>query len=458
MLRKDKARAIAFRILQRVEGEGAWASLLLQNVPPQTPPAEMRLVTELVYGALRHRLRDERTLELLAGRPITRIDDRIAILFRIAAHQLLRLDRVPDHAAVNEAVETARTMRTGGAAARAGAQARFLNAVLRRLSREGEPPEVAATPSGDLPEGERVRRFAIHWSHPEWVVKRWMEKMGPAETALLLAAGNERPPLAARVDTARTTIEAARLALAAEGVTSEPSDFPEDSIRITGGTPQRTSVFARGGIYIQDEASGLVPLLLAPEPGARVLDACAAPGGKSLVLARMAGPSGRVVAAEIHPSRAGLITSNARRHGVASILTVACDITMAPFSAPFDAVLVDAPCSGTGVFRRDPESRYRLRPEDLDSLVKGQEAILNAVAPLVKVGGRLVYSVCSLEPEEGEGRVEEFLSAHAGFSIEPVADRLHARPDLVGADGAMRTLPHRHDMDGFYAASLARRR
>lgn len=452
----ETARTIAFRIVRRVEGQRAYASILLQNLPERLPREEIRLVTELVYGVLRHRLHDEHILASLAARPVGRIDPAVALLFRIAAHQILRLGGIPDHAAVHEAVEMAKSRAAGGGSKRAAARARFLNAVLRRLCREKDALPLPPWPGEGARPGEVVRAFSIRWSHPRWIVKRWIQRLGRREAASLLEASNRRPPVFVRIDPGRGGLDQVEASLAAEGITSDPVSFPPGFLRIRGGAPHRTTVFREGRIYIQDPASGIVPRLLACGPGERVLDACAAPGGKALIISGDVGPAGRVVAADLHPARAGLVARNARRHGAGNILSVVCDAAAPPFQRPFDAVLLDAPCSGTGVFRRDPETRFRVKESDLIDLARKQRAIFHGVAGLVKRGGRLVYSVCSLEPEEGEDRVREFLQEHPGFSREEILDRVGGRREMLGEDGGLRTWPHRHDMDGFYAASLRR--
>ncbi len=451
------ARSLAFDVLRRVERQGAFASLLLQNLPREIPREEARLATELVYGVLRHRLADEHVLVSLAGRPLARIEPDVALLFRLAAHQILRLDRVPDRSAVDEAVKAARSVGGTRRAARASAAAGFLNAVLRRLSREKAGPLLPPIPREEVdPEGHAEALAIVH-SHPAWIVRRWIARYGAAETARLLAANNTKPPLFVRVDEARASLAEAAASLASEGVGVEAVDDPPGFLRVTRGAPQWSKAFERGWIYVMDRASGIVPRLLDVESGSRLLDLCAAPGGKALILAGLTGPSGAVVAVDRHVQRARLVAANAARHGVSWIRVVTGDATRPPFRGTFDGVLVDAPCTGSGVFRRDPETRYRLGLEDLARLAELQRRILDAAAALVRPGGRIVYSVCSLEPEEGEERVARFLADHGEFEREPLVDRAGGRADLLGADGALRTLPHVHDMDGFYAAALRRR-
>ena len=440
------ARTIAFEILQRVERRGAFASLLLQRLGPGVPEREIALATEIIYGCLRSRFRDEHVLEHLAGRPLKEIDPDIALLFRIAAHQILRLDRIPDSAAVNEAVK----------AARSSGAAKFLNAVLRRLCRERWRLPVPRIPGPPADPHEIAEAMAVCESHPAWMIARWIGRLGVQETRLLLRANNTPAPLSVRVDLARAPREEAAASMASEGVRTSPSALLDDFLRVKGGAPQRTSAFRDGWIYIQDEASGLIPRLLAAAAGARILDACAAPGGKTLALARMTGETGRVVAADLHPSRLGLVAANVRRLGVTNVRLVAADMAQPPFSALFDAVLVDAPCSGSGVFRRDVESRYRLTPDQLAAIARTQAAILRGAASLVKPGGRLLYSVCSLEPEEGRDQVAALLAERSDLRRADLRPLLPGRPDLFDAEGDLATFPHRHDLDGFYAAALTR--
>jgi len=446
------ARALAFEILGRVEEGGAYASLLLQRMEAGGDERDRALATELVYGCLRHRYGDERLLETLAGRPASRIDPALARLFRIAAHQILRLDRIPERAAVNEAVEAAK--RLGGRTGAGGAK--FLNAVLRKLCREKDRLPAMEIPAWEAdPEGHAAALGVAH-SHPAWLVKRWLARFGPVRTADLLRANNAPAPTALLVDPAKATREEAAALLASEGIETEPSARHPCFLRVTRGSATRSAAFARGIVYIQDEASGLIPLLACARPGARLLDACAAPGGKAIGLARAVGEEGIVVAADKHVSRLALIRSNLDRMRIPNVRLLACDAARPPLRDTFDAVLVDAPCSGTGVLRRDVEIRYRLDEAHLSDLARTQDAILDGAASCVRRGGRLVYAVCSIEPEEGEERVAAFLERHAGFRKEDLRAAMPATADLFTDDGFFRTYPHVHGTDGFFAAGMTR--
>jgi 16S rRNA (cytosine967-C5)-methyltransferase len=453
------ARAIAFETLRRVERGGAFAALLLQQIDRSVSERETALATELVYGCLRHRLHDERLISVLADRPLCEIDPDLALLFRVAAHQILRLDRIPERAAVHEAVALARTLGRQGrdAAKLREGGARFLNALLRRLCREK-----SALPLPDVPSAEVADRdpeaaaaaLSVHFSHPEWIVRRWLARLGYSGALALLESNNRPADLTVRVDVERGSVDEAAAALASEGVRTSPSSRLPEFLRVLEGVPQRTACFRKGWIYIQDEASGIIPHLLRVSEGSRILDGCAAPGGKTSALARRVGRKGLVIAEDLHPSRLRLVAANARRMRLGNVRCVAGDLSRPPFHRLFDSVLVDAPCSGSGVFGKDVESRYRLSPEDLVHLAANQLLLLEGAASIVRPGGRLLYSVCSIEPEEGPQVVAALLEKHAEFEREDLRPLLPSHPDLFAEDGTLRTLPHRDKLDGFFAAGI----
>ncbi|MFQ5845856.1 MAG: 16S rRNA (cytosine(967)-C(5))-methyltransferase RsmB [Planctomycetota bacterium] len=453
------AREAAFGILRRVERQGAYASLLLQAMGGETLPARDRaLVTELVYGVLRHRLYLDHVIAAFSSRPLERIDADLRLILRLALYQILYLDRIPARAAVNEAVALARR-RLG---ARGRAAAGFANALLRAVG--SQPARVPQVPPV-LGAADPARALALGASHPEWMVRRWIERFGLDGAERLLAAQNRPAPVALRVNLRRATSERVAAALSAQGVPTAPGRFLERFLVVARGAPQRTDAFRRGEFYIQDEASGLVARMARARPGERILDACAAPGGKALALAETTGERGLVVAGDPHAARLGLLRDNARRLGLSWCVAVAGDfagqrLPLAP-GAAFDIVVVDAPCSGTGVIRRHPELRYRLSPAGLDRLVELQARLLERCAPLVRVGGSLLYSVCSLEPEEGPLQARRFLEEHRGFVAEdPRPDLPKAARALVAAGElpCLITLPHRDDLDGFFAARFRRQR
>ena len=380
----------------------------------------------------------------------------LAIILRLALYQILYLDRIPAHAAVNTAVDMARARMKG----KGESAASFVNGLLRAVTRGRTAEEKPQTQTGDP-----ITALAIAESHPEWLVRRWVLRSGIEETAALLASHNRPAPLALRVNRARVEPGLLAARLAEEGVTTHPSRFLDDFLLVDAGSPQHSPSFRRGDFYIQDEASGLVARMAGARPGLLVLDACAAPGGKALAVAGAVGGSGLIVAADLHPQRLRLLRDNAQRLGIDGCRPVAADLAAsAPPFRPgtlFDLVMVDAPCTGTGVIRRNPELRYRVGMEEIERLSELQGRLLSRCADLVRPGGALLYSVCSIEPQEGSEQAGRFLREHPDYAPTDPRDNLPAAArGLVveqEAGACLVTLPHRDDLDGFFAVRLVRR-
>ncbi len=438
------ARREAFRILRRVEDAGAFASVLLEHRARELhDPRDVALLTEVVLGVLRRKRVLDHAIAAAAGRPVGAIDAPAATALRVGAYSLLFLDRIPDFAAVDTAVAL---VKDAGLAKAAG----FVNGALRRISRERTslvPPQ---------PAPPDVDALALFHSHPAWWTKRVVARLGWARAEALLQADNEPAPTVLATSGTRGAL---RESLAASGVETEPCRFAPSALRVVSGVPQRTPAFRDGAFWIQDEASQLAASMFGGHAGPRVLDACAAPGGKTLLLSGRNGV-GLAVAADRNVKRLHRLRTNLERVGRANVALVAADMSKpAPLAAAFDDVLVDAPCSGTGTLRRHPEIRWRLTPEDLPRLASTQRAILGSASALVRPGGRLVYSVCSLEPEEGEDVVSAFLDERPEFErADPGPALSEPARALVGPDGAVRTDPTLDGMDGFFAALLTRRR
>ena len=440
-------RREAFRILRRVEEAGAFASILLESrAPALRDPRDVALLTEIVLGVLRRRMILDHVIAAAASRPPAEIQPAVLTALRVGAYALIALDRVPDFAAVDTAVAL---VKESGHARAAG----FANGVLRRIARERDallPPPAAR---GD------VEALALARSHPPWWTRRVVERLGWDGADALLAANNEPAATVLASWPEAGTAPALAAALEAAGVATEPCRFAPGALRVTAGAPQHTDAFRDGTFWIQDEASQLAVALLGDVVGPRSADACAAPGGKTLGLAARTAPGGLVAAFDRHPKRLRRLIQNVERLAARGVVAIAADMTRpAPVSIAFDDVLVDAPCSGTGTFRRHPEIRWRLRHEDLAGFAARQRAILGCAAELPRPGGRLVYSVCSMEPEEGEDVVAAFLADHAQFErADPRAQLTEAARGLIGPDLAMRTNPADSGMDGFYAVVLTRR-
>lgn len=437
--KKTGAREAALRVLERVEG-GAYADILLDTELRNLSSLDSGLATELTYGVLRWKLRLDYTIDLFSSIRVTKLERMVLNALRLGAYQLLFLTRVPASAAINESVELVKPDRK-----RAG----FVNAVLRKILAEKER---IAVPGEDGP----VRRISVSWSHPEWMVRRWAGRYGLDEAEEICRAGQEPPPRTIRVNTILSTRERLAVELKSEGFEAAETRYSPYGLDIRGGG----ALGAKDArYYIQDEASQLVPLLLAPGPGEAVLDACSAPGGKTSHLAQLMENRGAIYALDRNAARLRAVIETASRLGVDKIIKTFEADASAPLGfieeGTIDAILCDAPCSGLGVLRRAPDSKYRRKEEDIRELAGIQARLLDNLAGYLRKGGRLVYSVCTFEPEETEETVSGFLEKHREFSIEDASGYLPPQcSELVGPDGFLRTFPHRHGMDGFFAARL----
>jgi 16S rRNA (cytosine967-C5)-methyltransferase len=437
------ARVVAARVLERVETDDAWADLAFdaEIARATLTPRDIGLATEIVYGTLRW----QRYLDWILGphsrRRLDALDPRVRVLLRMTAYQLVFLERVPPFAAVNDAVTL-----VGG---RKRGVAEYTNAVLRAFSRRGAREREPAAPR------DPIDALATHCSFPTWLAGRWVDRYGAAEAAALMRALNQRPPVTLRANTLRLTREALAERLKAEDdVATRPTPHaPDGLIAARGGEPGAWRVFAEGACVAQDEASMLVARLLEPRPGETVADVCAAPGTKTTHLAQLMDNRGRIVALDPQPVRLARVEEAVTRLGVSIVETLPATVQQAAPArvATCDAVLVDAPCSNLGVVRRNPEVKWRRRPEDIATAAERQREILAAASTMLKPGGRLVYATCSLEPEENEAVVAAFLAEHGDFRVESPASF-----PLALEEGVLRIRPDRLDTDGFTAVRLRR--
>jgi len=450
------ARQIAFETLRRVESEGAYASDVLHaELGANVKPADAALATEIALGVLRWRALLDFLLARHLKKPVERLDLPVALALRMGLYQLRFLEKIPARAAVHESVELVKLARKTSAAP-------LVNAVLRRAADEAKSPAEKFLAPG-IPPAERL---AILHSHPGWLVERWLAHFGEARALALLAANNHPPRLACAVHDIAHREEILR-ALERADLRTEPGSLLKTTFAASGGSPTRTAPFRAGQISIQDEASQALPLLLNVLAGDRVLDLCAAPGGKTPSLARAAGATGLVVAADRHFHRLRATRAQFERLGLGRVHLIALDATQPlPFGIQFQRILLDAPCSGTGTLARHPEIRWRLRPEQLREFHSLQLQMLRMALAQLAPGGMLVYSTCSLEPEENEQVIEAALREFASVRRVPGNETEHAlaphlapgisASDLLDSAGQFRTFPGQFATDGFFAAPLTK--
>jgi 16S rRNA (cytosine967-C5)-methyltransferase len=436
--RPPGARGLAREVLRRVEQSGAYASLALAAAldRAELSGADKALCTELVYGVLRHRLRLDRALGAYAPRGLGKLSPGALVALRVGAYQLLLL-RVPAHAAVDDAVGAVNQV--------SGPEvSRFANAVLRKLAAEGEPPRTSTDVISELEE--------VH-SMPRWLGKRLRHTLGDEECKLAAEAMNRPAPVTLRVSIDKLTREQLVDQLAAERPDASvvPSTWAPDAVLLRGGgAPEQLKAFVDGMCTVQDVAAQLVARMCGAEPGEVILDACSGVGGKSTHLAQLA-RGVHIDAADLSRRKLDLADDTARRLGL-TINTIECDLAEIPpgkLRDGYDRVLLDAPCSGLGVLRRHPESKWRRKDEDVAELAALQKRMLDALVSHVRPGGLLVYSVCTFTEEEGTRQMQSFLARHPEFSVEPPV----GIPCLDGK-GYLRTWPHLHDADAFFAARL----
>jgi 16S rRNA (cytosine967-C5)-methyltransferase len=460
------ARMIALSLLMESVKSEEGVDILLDRALAQCSfdSRERALTVELAYGVLRRLATIDWRLEPVLDKPLPRLPLAVQMVLRLGTYQLLFLDRIPQSAAVNESVNLARAI--------AGTLGRdwsgFVNAVLRALLRHPPQPWPSMDP-------DAAHAFAVRYSVPSWLSRRWVERLGVGSAEMACEGVSVAPPLTLRVNQLITTREAFLETLAQVGIAAKPTSVsPFGIVLEEGGSVPSLPGFREGAFYVEDEAAQLIPPLLDPQPGDIVLDACAAPGGKSTHLADLMHNKGTIYAVDRKGDRLDLLRSNCRRLGVQIVVPIVGDIRQPLEWVPMietagspsvnkarlgepciDRILVDAPCSGLGVLRRHPEAKWRKGEQALPRHQALQCQILESVAPCLRLGGVLVYSTCSTEPEENEDVIERFCRVHAEFKRESVVPWLPpAAQKFVTEQGALSTVGNRFSMDGFYAARL----
>ncbi|WP_027717226.1 16S rRNA (cytosine(967)-C(5))-methyltransferase RsmB [Desulfovirgula thermocuniculi] len=446
------AREVALKVLHAVDAGGAYANIALDRALERHGLGRLdrSLATELVYGVLRRRNTLDWYLDHFTRHPLSSQDPWLKNILRLGAYQILYMDKIPVSAACHQAVELAKKYGRPGAAG-------FVNGVLRSLVRG------AGQVSWPGLQEDPVAHIALKYSHPEWVVRRWVAAFGAEETMALCAANNRPAPYVLRTNTLKTDRPSLLARLAAEGVQAAPTSLTPEGITVLEHAPPLRGFppFEEGLFLVQDEGSILVGHALSPRSGARVLDAAAAPGGKTTHLAQLMQDRGEIIALDVHPRKLKLVEDNCRRLGISCVRTALADARRAWERWPewADFVLLDAPCSGLGVLRRRPDARWHKKEETIAGMAALQEELLEGVAPCVRPGGVLVYSTCTLTEEENLAQIKAFLARHPEFTCEDLRPylpaELHGERSLT--EGYLLLLPHRHGTDGFFLARLRKK-
>jgi 16S rRNA (cytosine967-C5)-methyltransferase len=436
-------RDAALSILMEINQNQAYSNLLLNRTIKKydIDVKDRGLLTELTYGTLQHRLTLDYYLEpFVKGK----LDAWVRELLRLSIYQIVYLTKIPPHAVVHEAVEIAKRRGHKGIAS-------TVNGILRSILRKG-------VRSIDNIEDD-IERMSVETSHPSWLIERWVKQFGKEE-ALAMAHENNHPArMTARVNSLKATVDEAMSTLSKEGIEASKGEIIPGSLQTSTGSLANTAAFAEGLLTIQDESSMLPVLALDVKPDMKVLDMCAAPGGKTTFIAEKMNDQGEIYAHDLHDHKLSLIESNAKRLGIQSIRTKSgdsreLDTTYEP--ASFDRILVDAPCSGLGVIRRKPEIKYNKTEQDLTSLTEIQEQLLDTAYKLIKDDGIIVYSTCTVEYEENEGMVRRFLKKHSDMTLVPLT-ALENYNSLAINDDMLQILPQHFGSDGFFVAAFRRK-
>lgn len=440
-------RQAACETLLRIRKEGGFADRLIdiELSSGALIGPDRGLYAELVFGVLRRQGTLDHILQQLLEKPMVELDPLALVILRVGLYQLTCLDRIPESAAVNESVNLAKLITPGTSG--------LINAVLRNYLRRRDSisfPDLTANPAAAI---------AARHSQPEWLVEQWIAQLGAVEAQQLAEVSSQQPPLTLRVNTLRSDRDQLLREFETQGIGATPCRFSPDGITLAGRhIVSALPGFETGLFAVQDEASQLAGRLLGAEPGERIWDACCAPGGKTCHIAQLMDDRGELIATDISRSKLTLVQENLRRLGISSVATSVADLHQ-PDTFPegsFDRILLDAPCSGLGVIRRNPEAKWRLFSGDITRLAAVQKTLLKNASDRLKPGGTLLYSTCSTSEAENELVVEDFLLHNPGFVLENLNDLFPQWSELIAFYGMFRVWPHRNGMDGFFAARIRR--
>lgn len=444
--KKTDARRFSLLVLQKVEEEGAYLNLALANLIKEyeLDDRERRLATEITYGVITHKLALKCLIEKITGRPAEKLDRPVLLVLYIGFYQLFYLERIPEWVVVNTTVELIKKTKKR-------ALAPFVNGVMRAALRRKGKMDPAGSGAG------KVRYLSCRYSHPEWMVRRWLKRYGSEETEKLLAANNMKSTVAARVNTLRLSRRELVALLAKENIKASESDIvPEGILLESAAGITSLGAYRQGMLQLQGESAMLVSRVLDPVPGSRVLDVCSAPGGKTAHMAALMSDQGEIIALDIHEHRLKLVQANAKRLGIGIIKTKLWD-GRKPLPGRlgfFDYILLDVPCSGLGVIRKRPDIKWRRKEEDIAKLASDQLKLLCNAAAVLQTKGVLVYSACTNEPEETEMVISAFLEKNRDFCAVSFAEYLPEkwRGEKFGL--GLQLTVHRHGVEGFYISKL----
>ena len=447
------ARKAALDILNTLDQGRDLLDTAMESVSGQPSagfsPPDRKLVNAIVFGVLRWRRRIDWIIGQYAAIPEKKISPEIMNILRIALFQIFFLDRVPDYAVVNTAVEMAKRLVSVKSS-------RFVNGVLRNLLRN-RPFDLATV----LPE-DPLMALAVSQSFPDWLIRRWVDRFGISETGRLCEAMNQIPPVTVRANTLQTNRESLQEMLAAACDTLHPTRYSPVGISFHGPhlSIDQLPPFRKGWFQVQDEAAQLVSNLLSPRPGETVLDACAGMGGKTGHIAQLMENIGTLLAVDKDREKLARLDAEMQRLGIRIVKSRPMDLGTPDWQnlpTGFDRILLDAPCSGTGVIRRNPDIKWATDKKDLSRFANRQLLYLQTLAPYVAISGILVYAVCSMEPEENEAVIEKFLKMHPEFvKLTNTSELIGNMAEFIDAAGYFRSFPHIHQMDGFFAVRLKR--
>ncbi len=450
----DTARNLALSVLNKQAHKSIVINIYLEDIFRRNPHLDHRdraFIVQLVQGVLRWRCRLDWIIEQAADFPLKKITLPVLNILRLALYQIFFLDRVPESAAVNEAVSQAKKEGVGYVVS-------FVNGILRNICRAKKDinfPDPDANPGLFL---------SVFYSYPEWLVNKWLMEWGREFAEALLSAGNQVPGLTIRTNRLKLGRSALIKHLAEEGIVGTPTSYSPNGIHLEGfkGRIDESTSFRQGLFQVQDQAAQITSHILDPQPGQTIIDVCAGLGGKSTHLAELMEDKGQVVGLDINHRRLLSLVENTKRLSINNVRPVAANASgslSSLFRVKFDGVVIDAPCSGLGVLSRHPDGKWNKKEEDIQRLTSIQKGILKEAVSILKPGGKMLYITCTISKEENEDMVQRCLAAHKKLDLLDIREHVPAwASDLIDEHGFFRTFPNEHDMDGFFAALFIKRK